>query len=119
MGIDVGFDLYPALSSEQDLHMWEIFLNAVRARYCNDPAFQETPVMIMFCIGEHPRLVLDGTRFRRFSSKVGGLIETLIADIQKMAISIFGRRRIHPWSEYEDGPSGSGAVYSWPEVYAA
>lgn len=118
MGIDVGFDLFPPLSSEQDLLLWATFLDAVRAKYASHAAFQETPDMIMFCVGEHPRLMLDGRRFRRFSSKIGVLVETLISDVQHLAIRVFGLR-IYPWFEYEYGPSQSGAVYSWTEVYNA
>lgn len=116
MGIDIGFDLYPPLASEQDLLRWTSFLESVRAKYSKDPTFRETPIMIQFQVGEYPRLMLDGTRFRRFSSKVGESVETLIRDIQKMAVAVFGSR-IHPWNEYDYGPSGSGAMYSWTQVY--
>jgi len=113
MGIDIGFDLYPPLSSEQDLLRWASFLESVRAKYSKDLTFRET---IQFQVGEYPRLMLDGTRFRRFSSKVGEDVKTLIGDIQKMAVAVFGGR-IYPWNEYDYGPSGSGAIYSWAQVY--
>jgi hypothetical protein len=75
---------------------------------------------IAFKQGEHPRLELDGHRFRRFSAKISGRhhgnVEMYLDEIKIIAKRHFGWR-VHPWNEIDD-VSLDNMVYGWDEVYA-
>eukprot|EP00798_Chlamydomonas_sp_ICE-L_P020074 gene20074-26791_t len=110
MGIDKGFELWPALNeaSEEDVRCWPELLNRVRAKYAEDKLCVEGDSEIVFHVGEHPSLPLDLRRFRRFSYIVSGCCgdaKTYICEVMRVAKDVFGGDRIHPWS---DPPSDYG-----------
>ena len=76
---------------------------------------------IVFKQGEHPRLELDGHRFRRFSAKISGShhgnVETYLDEIRIIAKRHFGTR-VRPWNEMYY-PSMDNMIYGWAEVYTA
>jgi len=104
MGIDVGFDFYPSLN-ERELSQWQLFLDAVEAKYKDDPVFRKDDKYISFAVGEHPQLDLNGMNFRRFSSKIcrTGAVEKYVEEIYKIAKEFFPTirysNRVHYWNE--------------------
>src|SRR5271155_4411192 len=74
MGIDAGFDLYPPLlASSADCLDWDNFLSEIKSKYINDPNVKvQGNGDVAITLGEHPTLLKEGHRFRRFSSKVSG-----------------------------------------------
>ena len=76
---------------------------------------------IVFQQGEHPRLELDGHRFRRFSAKISGSlcgnVEKYLNEIKIIAEEHFGWR-VHPWNELNH-LTMDNMIYGWDEVYAA
>lgn len=70
MGYDAGFTIYPPLTSN-DQPRWKRFLDAVKHEYHDDDGVV-TEDDIIFQYGESPRLPLDCTKFRCFSSKISG-----------------------------------------------
>lgn len=124
MGIDVGFDLYPPLqaSSADDLTRWDRFLSAIKLEYANDPNVKvEDSGDIVITQGEHPTLLKEGHKFRRFSSKISGShageVKRYLREVYKIARTHFFNK-VYWWSEYgyEDEPQ---PMYGWGEVYEA
>jgi len=128
MGIDAGFDLYPSLN-EGEMEQWKKFLNKIRDRYRNDPIFVETTDHITFAVGEHPRLDINGMKFRRFSSKISGTChgaKRYINEITTIAKEFFpnieqsgcNRPRIYKWNEMSLSVGYDICwQYDWSEVY--
>jgi hypothetical protein len=61
MGIDEGFDIYPALSTN-DRDAWVAFLKDVVALYKSDPAVVQKVDRIEFNVGEGPTLHFGAER---------------------------------------------------------
>ena len=73
MGFDCGFDMVPRLNeSKNNRDRWLVFIDVLKKMYNEDPVFQVQPRVIVFQVGEYPRLPLEGHKFLRFSSKVSG-----------------------------------------------
>jgi hypothetical protein len=122
MGADKGFDMIPALSNTpEDNQRWERFLNQVKRKYADDPAFQVRPNYVVFELGEHPKLLLKGHKFRRFSAKITGRIATsagverYLDEVTTIATLHFGGDRIFRWNELSD----VWGFYGWNEVRSA
>lgn len=116
MGIDAGFDMVPRLSKgTTDTELWARFLAVIKEYYEDDAQVELKPNSILFKVGEHPSLPLDGNKFLRFSSKVSGRggthTETYIKTVARAAKPIFGPR-IQYW---DDGGDHFGHC-SWSEV---
>jgi len=99
---------------------WSTFLDAVKEAYKDDKNIMINQKGSIVCTqGEHPRLLKDGHRFRRFSSKISGRhcgdVERYLDEVQRIAKRHF-RERVHPWNEYGYEDS---TCYGWDEVYAA
>lgn len=115
MGIDAGFDMVPRLSrGTADTDLWARFINAVRERYKDDAKVEMTPNYILFKVGEHPTLPLEGHKFLRFSSKVSGRSNawSYINTVTAVAKANFGFR-IQYWDESCD----QFGHYNWKEVH--
>ena len=119
MGIDVGFDLYPPITRDNvsDRDVWAAFWYEVKDKYASDPDVGWTKGKLVFVVGEHLALPLDGTKFRRFSSKVtkSAAVEAYIKEVFTIAERHFGKRVFY-WSEYGDMPN---VKYSWADVHYA
>lgn len=122
MGADEGFDLVPPVRSDDpgSLALWAAFIAEVKRRWRSDPMFQVTADRLVFKVGEHPTLFVDGTRFRRFSSKVTGRassegIDRYLRPVAELA-RMFFQDRVKWWSELTEA---ADPVYSWDEVRAA
>lgn len=122
MGIDRGFDLHPPLEKKaDDMELWASFLNAVQKHYeeKGDTVMRiDEQGNIVFKVGEHPTLLRQCHRFRRFSAKISGSlcgnVEKYLIEVERIAKKYFGSRVV-PWSEW----IGDFGVYGWDEVYAA
>lgn len=119
MGIDIGFDFFPALKdTPADNALWSRFLQEVINTYKTDPNFNLSEKRLTFTVGEYPFLPKQGFLFRRFSSKVSGgcgKAETYIRQVLEIAQKYFNRSQLHYWSEYGYGGEPD-SVYSWGEV---
>jgi len=127
MGCDEGFDFYPSLN-ESEMPQWNLFLDAVRAKYKSDSLFKETNDYIEFTVGEHPKLNINGMDFRRFSSRTNGRsgVEKYINGIALIAKDFFppikfGYKtipRIHHWTEWglNEGYD-QDIIYEWTEIW--
>ncbi|KAF9444207.1 hypothetical protein P691DRAFT_778411 [Macrolepiota fuliginosa MF-IS2] len=124
MGIDAGFDLFPPLqtSSADDTARWDRFLDVIKSKYTNDPDVKvKDSGDVEVTQGEHPTLLKEAHKFRRFSSKVSGSharnVERYMREVYNIARTHFPGR-VHWWSEYEfEGEPEP--KYSWTEVYGA
>jgi hypothetical protein len=120
-GIDAGFDLYPPFNQDDESNrvVWAAFLITVQLEYGDHPELVWKEGEMVFEVGEHPSLPVDGTKFRRFSSKVTGRggheVEVIIKRVAAMAQRHFGNR-VYYWSEYGDFPN---TKYNWNDVHAA
>lgn len=132
MGFDCGFDTSPPLEQNNQDHAdkWSRFITAVFTRYEGHKQSADADLLILHTVfiesnvGEHPLLPYDGTKFRRFSSKVsGGLTqeaEPVIRQVFRLAKERFGDRVSfwHELAEDEESPHGvRGMVYGWAEAY--
>ncbi len=125
MGIDRGFDLNPPLEKKaDDMELWASFLNAVQKHYEEegDTTMKiDEQGNIVFEVGEHPTLLCQCHRFRRFSAKISGShygnVEKYLIEVEKIAKDYFGIRVV-PWNELF-GDHHYFGVYGWDEVYAA
>lgn len=74
MGIDMGFDMVPRLTSQishwEDISKWVAFLDDIKKTYFDDPRVEMKVNHILFQVGERPTLPFEGSKFLRFSSKV-------------------------------------------------
>lgn len=118
MGIDAGFDMVPRLSGgTTNTSEWAQFISTIQEHYKDDTQVETTPNYILFKVGEHPRLPLQGHKLLRFSSKVSGRIATesnedsYIYTVTAIAKANFGSR-IRCW---HDGGDQFGH-YTWTEV---
>jgi hypothetical protein len=139
MGIDAGFDLFPPITTEEDMKKWQLFFKFIEKLWRNQseaigtgesltsedkkmPDFFKTAIVnengITFTVGEHPHLPTHGYFFRRFSSKVsmrdGVSAHECIKYVRFIAEKFFPGRT-HYFSDfgYEDEPE---PTYSWKEV---
>jgi len=115
MGIDAGFDMVPRLSpSEADRKSWAQFIHVVKAHYRDDTQVEIKPNYILFKVGEHPSLPLEGHKLLRFSSKVSGRSQAqeYIDTVARFARTHFGSR-VQYWHEASD----SFGKYEWAEVH--
>ncbi|KAF5543908.1 SET domain-containing protein [Fusarium mexicanum] len=114
MGIEIGFDMVPRLSSGAgDQQAWKEFIDHVRAVHHDDSKVKVRANYIEFEVGEYPRLPFESYRFLRFSSKlnINGKVEHYIYSIMRLARLYFGPR-VQPWN---DGLNQFD-YYSWSEV---
>lgn len=118
MGIDEGWDMSPHLEdTDEDNEAWASFLEEIRTVYAGDPNLKIDKTYISFTVDEHPRLELDGYRFRRFSSKISGSCggaREYLTGVKHIARRHFGER-VFPWSEL--GSGDNFGPYGWDEVY--
>ncbi|KAG6285149.1 hypothetical protein E4U46_006143, partial [Claviceps purpurea] len=102
MGIDMGFDMVPRLTSQishwEDISKWGAFLDDIKKTYFGDPRVEMKVNHILFQVGERPTLPFEGSKFLRFSSKCAELH--------------FGPRVVF-WDEHFD----QQGHYSWDEVH--
>ena len=132
MGFDCGFDLFPPIQSDSslDTEKWARFIATVLRHYepDSDQDYASSEVEILhhkgifdFCVGEHPRLPYDGSKFRRFSSKIsGGLTynaEPVVRKVARIAKEVFGDRTSF-WHE-TGGGRGSIAWSPWNDLRLA
>jgi hypothetical protein len=63
MGIDIGFDLYPPINQDDESSrvIREAFLMEVKCKYEDNPDFVWKGGTLVFEVGEHPSLPVDGT----------------------------------------------------------
>ena len=107
MGFDCGFDLYEPIQSDNvtDTEKWARFIAAVLRHYepdtdhdidSNEVEIQHHKGFIQFCVGEHPRLPYDGSKFHPFSSKNSGNLtykaEPVVREVARIAKGVFGDR---------------------------
>jgi hypothetical protein len=108
MEVNMGFDMYPALSEPSDLEKWSLFLEKVQNVCQHDPLLEITENEFKFKVGDNPSLLKNGAFFRRFSSKVTDSTreaQTYIVSIFELAKVLF-EGRVFFWSDYgyEDEP---------------
>ncbi|KAG6113395.1 hypothetical protein E4U31_000945 [Claviceps sp. LM219 group G6] len=114
MGIDMGFDMVPRLTSQwEDTSKWGAFLDDIKKNYFDDPRVEMKASHILFQVGERPALPFEGSKFLRFSSKVSidPRTEQYIRNVFKCAKLHFGPRVVF-WDEHFDREGH----YSWDEV---
>ena len=116
MGFDCGFDMVPRLNeSKNNRDRWLVFIDVLKKMYNEDPVFQVQPRVIVFQVGEYPRLPLEGHKFLRFSSKVSGsntaAAEPYIRQVYRVAREIFGQQ-VQFWHELHD----NYGYYDWDAV---
>lgn len=90
------FDLFPCISTQEDIVKWNAFLDLVRAEYKNHPSYRE----------DHNIISIEVTACSKAA-------EEHIMTVRRLAKIVFGRRA-RVWSEYD---RDSGAIYSWTEVH--
>ncbi|KAG6199377.1 hypothetical protein E4U10_005045 [Claviceps purpurea] len=118
MGIDMGFDMVPRLTSQishwEDISKWGAFLDDIKKTYFDDPRVEMKVNHILFQVGERPTLPFEGSRFLRFSSKVSmdPRTEKYIRTVFECAKLHFGPRVVF-WDEHFD----QQGHYSWDEVH--
>ncbi|KAG6019655.1 hypothetical protein E4U40_006809 [Claviceps sp. LM458 group G5] len=115
MGIDMGFDMVPRLTSRwEDVSKWGAFLDDIKKNYFDDPRVEMKANHILFQVGERPTLPFEGSKFLRFSSKVSidPRTEQYIRTVFECAKLHFGLRVVF-WNELFD----QEGHYSWDEVY--
>lgn len=135
MGFHCGFDLSPPIQAHNstDTDKWARFITAVLRHYEpdseNDYDTSEVDILddkgfIEFCVGEHPTLPYDGSKFRRFSSKISGYFiynaEPVIREVARIAKEVLGDRASF-WHELEGEDDEAehgvrGMRYDWQEV---
>ena len=132
MGFDCGFDLSPPIQAHNstDTDEWARFIAAVLQHYEHDLEndygvdILHNKGHIEFCVGQHPTLPYDGTKFRRFSSKISEDFtynaEPVIRKAAGIAKEVFGDRA-SVWHEVagEDDEAEHGVRgmrYDWQEV---
>jgi hypothetical protein len=105
MEVNMGFDMYPALSEAADLEKWNLLLQKIQNVCQHDPLFEVTEHELRFNIGDKPALPKNGAFFRRFSSKVNDSSREYVVSIFDLAKVLF-EGRVFFWSEYgyEDEP---------------
>ena len=119
-----GFDLYPPLEHKDELVIWASFLEKVKEQFSNDSKFEVTDKYLTFKDGDHLKLPIDGTYFRRFSSelsvsKKNMAMEHYISKVLELAKNYFGRK-IHFWCDKAyDEFECSVECYSLEEIETA
>jgi len=119
MGINIGFDLYPPIQKNSpDESRWSEFIENVKNVFKDDTNVQVTDKIIEFQVGEHPFLTIDGSCFRRFTSKITGRCgpaEPYIDSVLEIA-NIYFPGRVYPWNQ-GDYPWGryNNEKYDWSE----
>ena len=117
MGVDVGFDMVPRLSTGAvDTENWQSFIKIIKNHYQDDDLVEVKPNYIVFKAGEHPRLPFEGHKFLRFSSKILGGVKKYMDTVTQVAKLKFGSR-VRYWTE--GAGDGMGGFYNWQEVYDA
>ncbi|KAG6004958.1 hypothetical protein E4U21_000581 [Claviceps maximensis] len=114
MGVSVGFDMVPRLSTEAgDRRIWGIFVMCIGDHFDDDPLVEQKSKYILFNVGEqhHPMLPLEGHKFLRFSSD-DPRAEAYIYEVSLIATVFFGRRVVS-WDEH----LGQAGHYGWDEVH--
>ena len=113
MGVDVGFDMVPRLSTGAvDTENWQSFIKIIKEHYQDDDLVEVKPNYIVFKAGEHPRLPFEGHKFLRFSSKILGGAKKYIDTVTQVAKLSFGSR-VRYWNE----AGGGRGFYNWHEVH--
>ncbi|KAG5957479.1 hypothetical protein E4U58_005978 [Claviceps cyperi] len=115
MGIDMGFDMVPRLTSQwEDISKWGAFLDKIKKGYLNDPRVEVKADHILFQVGERPTLPFEGSKFLRFSSRVSvePEPEKYIRTVFECAKLHFGSRVVF-WNELFD----QQGHHSWDEVH--
>ena len=95
----------------------ESFIDAIMRRFEDDGCVVRKPNYILFEVGEHPKLPLEGHKLLRLSSSIGQAsqksgIATYIKAVTAIAKQHFGRR-VRTWNE----AFGSEGHYSWNDVH--
>lgn len=116
MGVDCGFDMVPRLTeSSDDQRRWTAFVDEVKEVYREDTVLEVQHQVIVFHVGEWPRLPLEGYKFLRFSSKVSGsqtAAEPYIRQVYCLARKIFDGQ-VKFWHEIND----NYGYYDWQTVH--
>ncbi|KAF4448691.1 SET domain-containing protein 5 [Fusarium austroafricanum] len=113
MGVDVGFDMVPRLTSGvEDRHKWKQFIDHVKVFYEDDNLVVSKANYIEFEVGEHPILPFEGHKFLRFSSKLTRGAGEYISEVTHLAHQHFGPR-IERWHEGSD----QFGHYDWMDVH--
>jgi hypothetical protein len=113
MGRDRGFDLYPPIDNEskEDVKKWNSFIEEVKTTFKEDKKVTLSETHILFDEGEGPKLPFDGSRFRRFNSKIDSFFSPIAQKINKVC----GIASMYFDSE-DANPDGINTKYSWSEV---
>lgn len=103
MPIELGFDLYPPLSSDVEQAQWQHFLQDVRREYRRADYLTElSDGGLQFEVGNHPLLPYAGRHFRRFGSQLlradSELTSELVLHLGDIAREHF-ESRIHYWRD--------------------
>ena len=121
MGINIGFDLYPPIQKNSpDESRWSEFIENVKNVFKDDTNVQVTDKIIEFQVGEYPFLTIDGSCFRRFTSKITGRCgpaEPYIDIVLEIANRYFPGR-LYPWNDCDCKTWGrfNNEKYDWSEV---
>ena len=115
MDVNAGFDMVPLLTRGVfDRGQWSRFIAAIKEHFKDDENVEHRPNYILFKVGEHPKLPLEGQKLLRFSSKVSGgcySSEKYIDTVTQLATLYFGSR-VRYWNECLD----THGHYNWAEV---
>ncbi|KAG5982535.1 hypothetical protein E4U55_001755 [Claviceps digitariae] len=87
--------MVPRLSTGYfDKFLWSGFLDYIKEEYKDDPLVEFNPNHILFKVGDHPILPVEGHKFLRFSSKVSGdtAAEVYVCKVSIIAKLAFGSR---------------------------
>jgi hypothetical protein len=113
MGVDVGFEISPPLTTAEDLARWDAFLNEVRQHYKHDPNIVENRYEIQLRLADYPALCLDGRYFRQLYAnialQIGGSQLPYFEYLQEAIHRHFGDR-VHDF--WDDEPP----LYSYEEL---
>ncbi|KAI5456710.1 hypothetical protein BGZ63DRAFT_408854 [Mariannaea sp. PMI_226] len=73
MGFDAGFDMVPQLTrTATDSRDWEIFIAFLKEHYRDSKRILIKPNCLLFKVGKHPIIPVEGHKFLHFSSKISG-----------------------------------------------